>query len=138
MIQQENVIGVMIRKKGNWKGIMTNPSYTVLEKEMLTTHKKGKKKDKSIITTYSLERDPFNKKSYHIHCIIHYSNKETLKEVFQNYIGGENWKTTIRDFIPIEYCSGKWGEVVLHEIYDEKNFTGYMSKMNCGIVKQLV
>jgi len=133
-----NVIGVMIRKKGKSKGMTTNPSYTLLEKEILTTHKKLKKVDKSVITTYSIEVDNSSKRAYHIHILLKYTNEQNYKNVLSKYIGGESWNKTIEDYGTIEYCNGKWGEVVLHEIYDEKGFTSYMSKMKCGIVKQLV
>ena len=127
------VIGIVIRKKTKVKGIITNPSTTLLQKELLTTHKKLKKKDKTVVTTYSIEPDTITNKTYHVHIQQYFTDYHNLLNIYSNYIGGSEWSNEIKEYRPIVNCYGKYGEVELYMIDEEIGHLGYINKHNSSL-----
>ena len=123
-------IGVMIRKiNKSENGIKSNPSKQQLRKQVLTLHKKLKKSDKDISTTYVIEKDT-HKRHYHIHLLIRHMNSDNLNTQLSKFIGGNTWGYKEDTLEPIKTCQGKYGEVDTHYIYDETIFTNYMNKQD--------
>ena len=123
-----NTIGIMIRKKNyNDNGKLENPSKNNLQKQFQTLHRKLKKKDKSIITNYVVEKDN-HKGNYHTHLLVYYTDKNNIYNQLSRFIGGNIWKEREEGFDTIYGCSGKYGEVDTHHIYDEVEFLRYMNK----------
>jgi len=123
-----NTIGIMIRKKNyNDNGKIQNPSQNNLQKQFQTLHRKLKKKDKSIITNFVIEKDN-HKDNFHTHLLIHYTDKNNLHNQLLRFIGGKLWEKREEGFDTIYGCSGKYGEVDTHHIYDEVEFLRYMNK----------
>jgi len=123
-----NSIGVMIRKiNKNEKGIITNPTKKELHKQILTLHKKLQKSDKSLITTYVIEKDN-HKRHYHTHLLINYTDSENLNKTLLKFIGGNIWTEKEDPLNPIRICKGQYGEIDTHYIYDETTFINYMNK----------
>lgn len=109
----------MIRRKNR-----TNKK--LLDKEILTLHKKLKKKD-SVTTYFSTEKDP-QKGKYHTHLLIQYNDGDNLYNQLNRFIGGNTWVNEKKGLDEVKINDGKWGEVHTHNIYDENRFIGYMNK----------
>lgn len=123
-----NTIGIMIRKKNyNDNGKIQNPTRKNLHKQFHTLHRKLKKNDKKIITNYVIEKDN-HKGNYHTHLLIQYNDKNNLYNQLSRFIDGNIWKEREDGFDTIYGCSGKYGEVDTHYIYDEVEFLRYMNK----------
>ena len=123
-----NTIGIMIRKKNyNDNGKLENPSRKNLHKQFHTLHRKLKKNDKNLTTTYVIEKDN-HKENYHTHLLIEYTNENNIYNQLSRFIGGNIWKEREERFDTIYGCSGKYGEVDTHHIYDEVEFLRYMNK----------
>ncbi len=123
-----NTIGIMIRKKNyNDNGKIENPTRKNLHKQFHTLHRKLKKNDKNIITNYVIEKDN-HKGNYHTHLLIQYNDKNNLYNQLSRFIGGNIWKERENDFDTIYCCSGEYGEVDTHLIYNEVEFLRYMNK----------
>jgi hypothetical protein len=131
-----NVIGVTIRKiDRNDLGMISNPNMELLSKQILNLHRKTKKIDR-IVTEYVIESDN-HKGKYHTHLLIHFNDSDNLHNQLSRFVGGNVWeskKDVIND--KIEKCYGKWGEIEIHQIYDEIGFRNYMNKH--GISKTLI
>lgn len=112
-------IGVMIRRRSR-----TNKK--LLDKQILTLHKKLKKND-NIITHYSTEKD-YLKGKYHSHLLIQYNDDKNLYNELNKFIGGNSWEVDKNGLDEIKINNGIWGEIHTHNIYDEVGFIGYMNK----------
>lgn len=112
-------IGVMIRRRSR-----TNKK--LLDKQILTLHKKLKKND-NIITHYSTEKD-YLKGNYHSHLLIQYNNDKNLYNELNRFIGGNVWNKDYEGLDEVKINNGKWGEIHTHQIWDEVGFKGYMNK----------
>ncbi len=123
-----NTIGIQIRKIDiNENGKKYNPTTNNLHKQLKTLHRKLKKKDENLLTTYSIEKDN-HKGNFHSHLLIHYKDKDNLYNELSRFIGGSIWKERKEGFNTICGCYGKYGEVDTHYIYDEDGFINYMNK----------
>jgi len=123
-----NSLGIMIRKINiSEKGIKSHPTKQQLKKQILTLHKKLKKSDKDLSTTYVIEKDN-HKYQYHIHLLIKHTNSDNLNKQLLRFIGGNTWEDKKDSLDPIKICKGKYGEVNSHYIYDETDFINYMNK----------
>ena len=123
-----NFIGVTIRKiniSGRGKKESITPK--IYNKQILTLHRKLKKLDEKISTTYVIERDN-HKNKFHAHLLINYENENNIYNQLSRFIGGNIWKEREERLQTIYGCYGKYGEVDTHLIYDEKGFTGYLNK----------
>jgi len=120
-------LGLMIRKFDKTdNGKYCHPSRRNLNKQILTLHKRIKKKDK-VYTEYSIEKDTSEGK-YHTHLIIHYNNKENLHNQLSRFIGGYGWKVKVNGAEVFNECNGKWGSVHTHPIISERNYRWYINK----------
>ena len=112
-------IGIMIRRRKR-----TNKK--ILDKEILTLHRKLKKRD-TVITHYSTEKD-YTKGNYHTHLMIEHNDDKNLYNQLNNFIGGNCWESENSGLDEIKINNGKWGEIHTHNIWDELRFKGYMNK----------
>jgi len=112
-------IGIMIRRRSR-----TNKK--LLDKQILTLHKKLKKND-NIITHYSTEKD-YLKGNYHSHLLIQYNDDKNLYNELNRFIGGNVWNKDCEGLDEVKINNGKWGEIHTHQIWDEVGFKGYMNK----------
>lgn len=112
-------IGIMIRRRSR-----TNKK--LLDKQILTLHKKLKKND-NIITHYSTEKD-YLKGRYHSHLLIQYNNDKNLYNELNRFIGGNVWNKDYEGLDEVKINNGKWGEIHTHNIWDEVGFKGYINK----------
>lgn len=112
-------IGIMIRRRSR-----TNKK--LLDKQILTLHKKLKKND-DIITHYSTEKD-YLKGNYHSHLLIQYNNDKNLYNELNRFIGGNVWNKDYEGLDEVKINNGKWGEIHTHNIWDEVGFKGYINK----------
>ncbi|MDG1930626.1 MAG: hypothetical protein P8I58_04815 [Flavobacteriaceae bacterium] len=112
-------IGIMIRRRSR-----TNKK--LLDKQILTLHKKLKKND-NIITHYSTEKD-YLKGNYHSHLLIQYNNDKNLYNELNRFIGGNVWNKDYEGLDEVKINNGKWGEIHTHNIWDEVGFKGYINK----------
>jgi len=122
-------IGVMIRiiyvsEHGN----VHSPSKKNIKKQLLTLHRKIKKRD-DIKTHYSIEKDN-HKGRYHTHLVIYYNDEKNLYNQLNRFIGGDTWISENSGFDEVKENKGKWGEISLHNLYDVDGFIGYMNKDN--------
>jgi len=118
----------MIRKKDyNDNGKIQNSTRENLDKQFQTLHRKLKKYDIDLITTYVIEKDN-HKGNFHSHLLIHYKDKNNLFNQLSRFIGGNTWEEREEGFDTIYGCYGKYGEVDTHYIYDEVEFLKYMNK----------
>ena len=130
-----NSLGVTIRKisisKGGRKENISSKDYN---KQILTLHRKLKKIDKKMTTSYVVERDNRHKRKFHIHLLINYTDKTNLYNQLSRFIGGNIWQEKKEGlerkdgFDTIYGCNGKYGEVDTHYIYNEIGFLNYMNK----------
>jgi REP element-mobilizing transposase RayT len=120
-------IGIMIRK---WdyteKGKHINPSKKNLKRQILTLHRKLKKKDK-IWTEYSIEKDIEGNKN-HIHLLLHYTNKGNLYQHLSRFIGNGEWKKREMGLNFFDECNGKYGLIHTEPIENEWKYRGYINK----------
>lgn len=120
-------IGITIRK---WdyseKGRYINPPKKILKRQILTLHRKIKKKDK-VWTEYSIEKDKDGRR-YHIHIILHYTDKENLYKHLARYVGNGEWKIREVGLDIFDECNGKYGLIHTKTIEDEWSFRGYINK----------
>ena len=112
-------IGIMIRRRSR-----TNKK--LLDKQILTLHKKLKKND-NIITHYSTEKD-YLKGNYHSHLLIQYNNDKNLYNELNRFVGGNVWNKDYEGLDEVKINNGKWGEIHTHNIWDEVGFKGYINK----------
>lgn len=98
----------------------------LLDKQILTLHKKLKKND-DIITHYSTEKD-YLKGNYHSHLLIQYNNDKNLYNELNRFIGGNVWNKDYEGLDEVKINNGKWGEIHTHNIWDEVGFKGYINK----------
>ena len=123
-----NSLGVTIRKisisKGGRKENISSKDYN---KQILTLHRKLKKIDKKMTTSYVVERDN-HKNKFHMHLLINYTDKTNLYNQLSRFIGGNAWKERKEGLDTIYGCNGKYGEVDTHYIYNEIGFINYMNK----------
>jgi len=125
-----NKIGIKIRKKDiQENGKKLNPTRKNLSKQIKTLHRKLKKNDKDLTTTYVIEKDKYQIGKYHIHLLVNYKDKENLYNQLSRYIGGNIWEEKEDRYNVIYGCNGRYGEVDTHSIYDEIGFINtYMNK----------
>ena len=120
-------IGIMIRK---WdyteNGKHINPSKKNLKRQILTLHRKLKKKDK-IWTEYSIEKDRDGNKN-HIHLLLHYTDKENLYHQLSRFIGNGEWNKREMGLNVFDECNGKYGLIHTEPIEDEWKYRGYINK----------
>jgi hypothetical protein len=132
-----NSLGVTIRKisisKGGRKENISSKDYN---KQILTLHRKLKKIDKKMTTSYVVERDNRHKRKFHMHLLINYTDKTNLYNQLSRFIGGNIWKERKEGLDTIYGCNGKYGEVDTHCIYNEIGFINYMNKD--GLTKTLI
>ena len=114
-------LGVMIRRKNR-------TSRKLLNKEILTLHRRLKKKDE-LITHYSTEKD-FNRNTYHSHLLFEFEDDTNLISHLNRFIGGDMWEKKIKGIDTIHINNGKWGEIHTHIIYDKEGFQQYMNKFS--------
>ena len=112
-------VGIMIRRRKR-----TNKK--ILDKEILTLHRKLKKRD-TVITHFTTEKD-YTKGNYHTHLMIEHNDDKNLYSQLNNFIGGNCWESENSGLDEIKINNGKWGEVHTHNIWDELRFKGYMNK----------
>jgi len=112
-------VGIMIRRRKR-----TNKK--ILDKEILTLHRKLKKRD-TVITHFTTEKD-YTKGNYHTHLMIEHNDDKNLYNQLNNFIGGNCWESENSGLDEIKINNGKWGEVHTHNIWDELRFKGYMNK----------
>jgi len=121
-------IGVAIRKINiNKRQKKENLTAKHFNKQILTLHRKLKKFDEKLTTTYVIEKDN-NKNKYHAHLLINYEDKINIYNQLSLFIGGNTWKVREEGLETIYGCNGKYGEVDTHFIYDEIGFTEYLNK----------
>lgn len=124
-----NTIGIMIRKKDYGdNGKIQFLSRKNLNKQINTLHKKLKKKDKDLTTTYVIEKDKNHRGKFHTHLLIHFTDEKNIYNQLSRFIGGNSWEERKEGFDKIYGCFGKYGEVDTHYIYDETEFKNYMNK----------
>ncbi|SKB81779.1 hypothetical protein [Maribacter arcticus] len=122
-------IGIRIRKINVTKsGNVHSTSKKNIKKQILTLHRKIKKKDK-IETEYVIEKDD-HKGRYHSHLVIHYNDEKNLYNQLNRFIGGSTWISENSGFDEVKTNNGKWSEISLHNLYDVEGFIGYMNKYN--------
>jgi hypothetical protein len=122
-------IGIRLRKINVTKsGSVHSTSKKNIKKQILTLHRKIKKKDE-IKTEYVIEKDD-QKGRYHSHLVIHYNDENNLYNQLNRFIGGSTWISENSGFDEVKTNNGKWGEVSLHNLYDVDGFIGYMNKYN--------
>ena len=123
-----NSLGVTIRKISiSKRGRKENISSKDYNKQILTLHRKLKKIDKKMTTSYVVERDD-HKNKFHMHLLINYTDKTNLYNQLSRFIGGNVWKERKEGLDRIYGCNGKYGEVDTHYIYNEIGFINYMNK----------
>ena len=123
-----NSLGVTIRKISiSKRGRKENISSKDYNKQILTLHRKLKKIDKKMTTSYVVERDN-HKNKFHMHLLINYTDKTNLYNQLSRFIGGNTWKERKEGLGTIYGCNGKYGEVDTHYIYNEIGFINYMNK----------
>ena len=124
-----NSLGVTIRKISiSKRGRKENISSKDYNKQILTLHRKLKKIDKKMTTSYVVERDNRHKRKFHMHLLINYTDKTNLYNQLSRFIGGNAWKERKEGLDTIYGCNGKYGEVDTHYIYNEIGFINYMNK----------
>lgn len=123
-------VGVVIRKVIiSEQGKVRLPTIKNIKKQLLTLHRKIKKKDE-IKTEYIIEKDD-KKGKYHTHLIIHYNDENNLYNQLNRFIGGSTWISENSGFDEVKMNNGKWGEVRIHNLYDIDRFKKYyMDKYN--------
>ena len=112
-------VGIMIRRRKR-----TNKK--ILDKEILTLHRKLKKRD-TVITHFTTEKD-YTKRNYHTHLIIEHNDDRNLYNQLNHFIGGNCWESDKSGLDEVKINNGIWGEIHTHNIWDEKGFKGYMNK----------
>lgn len=123
----KEIIGFTVRKFTVKNGKKTSPSKLSLEYQMKTLHKKIKREDETLSTSYSIEKDETGT-GYHIHLIFRYTDFENLRNKIKKYIGGSNWTkdtTSTKNYL----CIGNFGIAYQHLVYSD-NFLPYMDKYN--------
>jgi len=130
-----NSLGVSIRKISiSKRGRKKNISSKDYKKQILTLHRRLKKIDKEMTTSYVVERDNNHKRKFHMHLLINYTDKTNLYNQLSRFIGGNIWQEKKEGlerkdgFDTIYGCNGKYGEVDTHYIYNEIGFLNYMNK----------
>ena len=127
--------GITIRKISvDEVGNRTQPSKKVLEKQILTLHRKLKKSDE-VFTEFSVEKEP-NGYGYHTHLKVQCNDELNLRNELLNFIGGNRWKKEVRGFNVIDSCYGKYGEIQLHSIDNPTKYSRYINKQTLS--KQLI
>jgi hypothetical protein len=117
----------MIRKWDyNENGAYYNPSQKNLHKQITTLHRKLKKND-TIYTEYSIEKD-MNENKYHIHLIVNYTNEQNLNDTLSNFIGGNDWIKRDMGLDTFNECNGKYGLIHTENISDIYKYRGYINK----------
>ena len=119
-------ISVTIRKFDYKHGNYQNPSSKILHKQILKLHRNIKKND-SIHTEYSIEKDKYDSK-YHTHLLIHYNDKNNLYTQLSRFIGGNSWKIRENGLNTFDECNGKYGSIHTEQILDEIDYRRYMNK----------
>jgi hypothetical protein len=120
-------IGIMIRKWDiNENGKHINPSKKNLKRQILTLHRKLKKRD-TVFTEYSIEKDKDLRRN-HIHIIIHFRNKKNLYQQLSKFIGNGEWKKREIGLDVFDECNGKYGLIHTEPIEDEWKYRGYINK----------
>jgi hypothetical protein len=124
-------IGAVIRKDQIIEnGKVRFPSKKNFKKQILTFHRRTKKKD-DIKTQYTFEKDDHRFIKYHAHLVIHYNDEKNLYNQLNRFIGGNDWIIVKDGLHDIKINKGRWGEIRLHDLYDVEGFEkGYMSKFN--------
>ena len=123
-----NSLGVTIRKISiSKRGRKENISSKDYNKQILTLHRKLKKIDKKMTTSYVVERDD-NKNKFHMHLLTNCTDKTNLYNQLSRFIGGNVWQERKEGLDTIYGCNGKYGEVDTHYIYNEIGFINYMNK----------
>ena len=127
------IIGILIRKIDiNDNGKKYNPTTNNLHKQIKTLIKKLKKNDKSLTITYVIEKD--NPRKFHIHLLIYYNDKKNLYNQLSRFIGGNSWNKKEGSSNLITECKGKYGEIDIHHIDNEREFIcRYMNKYQQSI-----
>lgn len=122
-------IGVRIRKMNVSKHGNAHPlSKKNIKKQILTLHRKIKKKD-DIKTHYAIEKDD-HRGRFHTHLVIHYNDEQNLYKQLNRFIGGSTWVSENSGLDEVKENKGKWGEISVHNLYDVDGFIGYMNKNN--------
>lgn len=134
-LHDSNTIGIVIRKKEEKKGIRNKEILLKSTKTLVT--KMGRKRDKNFVSHIALEKDKRDERGYypyHIHLVIEDVMQEDRLDILyllKDSIKGNNeWIEEDTKSNDISYvCSGKYGKVSIHPIYDITTFTqGYMRK----------
>ena len=127
-------LAVLIRKWDKDKnGKFLVPTRKLLQKQILTLHKKLKKCDNEIVTEYSIEKD-IDRNSLHIHLIIKFQNKISLYKMLGRFIGGGEWILRYEGVGSFDECSGLYGLIHIENIRDEKKYRSYMNKKDISRV----
>jgi len=121
-----NKIAVTIRKFDYKNENYQNPSSKILHKQILKLHRNIKKND-SIYTEYSIEKDT-DRTKYHSHLLIHYNNKKNLYKQLQRFIGGNGWKIRESGLDTFDECNGKYGLIHTESVFNEMDYRKYMNK----------
>lgn len=103
----------------------------LLKKEIRTLHKRLKKAD-TVATTFSLEQEPDHKGMYHSHLIVRYNDKKNLVQYLNRFIGGETWRKKQELLYDLQINQGIWGEVRMHDLYDDRAVQNYIEKHHCS------
>lgn len=121
-------LGVLIRKKGE----EYSPTKENLKKQLLTLHKKLKKEGTTVME-YSIESDTYDKKNYHIHCIIPIENNENqIRDRLSKYIKGTHWDKRIEGYKVYDVCEGEFGRIDLQYLIDVHSHRQYINKYDCS------
>ena len=69
-----------------------------------------------------------NGKGYHIHLILHYTDKENLYQHLSRYIGNGIWKIREVGLRVFDECNGRFGLIHTEPIEDEWKYREYINK----------
>ena len=84
------------------------------------------------IVRYNVQPDPNSVKRFHSHIIFKQPCMSTIRNVSERVLKAELWTNEYVYHMPffgnVEVLKSRYGEVRLHQIYDEKGFIDYMNE----------
>ena len=80
------------------------------------------------IVRYNVQPDPNSVKRFHSHIIFKQPCMNTIRKISERVLKADKWDNDYIYFGNVEVLKSRYGEVRLHQIYDEKGFIDYLNE----------